>query len=284
MPPEARITPAAGQAGGVPYSRAMVDLTEELRKPPRVNRTVMAIGTVICAFVATVVGLIFGAWAVFQPYPQPTVGPVSLYVVAAAGFCLAAGHKIGLRNSIMKRGYSDPGWITPGILVVLAAGCMGIWMASLAAMTHTPEASATHSVTTGIASQPQQVPLTPDQQRVVAGSCVNKVAACVNVSLQLAEHAKASYGIEKEFCLGYQHSQDPASKDAFAQCSLALWAPKGAKSMHQRDAQTLCQLADAYAAQIPVDQRARKGSQCDATLLKFVASSPTSTSGDPVGS
>jgi hypothetical protein len=149
----------------VPYSPAMVELTEELRKPPRVNRIVMAIGTMICAFVATTVGLIFGAWAVLQPYPEPTIGPVSIYVVAAAGFCLAAGRAIGLRHSIMKRGYSDPGWITPGILVVLAAGCMGIWMASLAATGHTPKASVQHSVAPAVAPSP---PLTSEQNQVVS--------------------------------------------------------------------------------------------------------------------
>jgi hypothetical protein len=278
-----RVTPAAGQAGGVPYSRAMVDLTEELRKPPRVNGTIMAIGTVICAFVAVVVGLIFGAWAVLQPYPQPTVGPVSLYVVAAAGFCLAAGHKIGLRNSIMKRGYSDPGWITPGILVVLAAGCMGIWMASLAATTHTPEASATNSVATGIASQPQQAPLTPEQQQVIAGSCGSNYQSCVNVSLGLAQDFKDSYVVEKKFCLSFQNGQDPVSRAAFAKCSPALWAQGGAKSIYQRDIKIECQRADAYAAQILPDQRRKPGSQCDPALFQFSSSSPTSSSGDPVG-
>jgi hypothetical protein len=250
----------------------MVDLTEELRKPPKVNGIVMAIGTGLCAVVATVVGLIFGAWAVLQPYPEPTVGPMSLYVVAAAGFCLAAGRKIGLRTSIMKRGYSDPGWITPIILVVLAAGCMGIWMASLAATGHTPEASAKNSVATGVTLQP---PLTPAQQKVVSSSCASgDYRQCALEDVSKANDRIGDYRLIKLLCQGY--------KDV-PKCSRAIWSTLGSKYIAQRNARSDCQNADADAAQIPGADPKDPTLHCSPEMMAFLASSPTTPTGEPGG-
>jgi hypothetical protein len=255
----------------------MVDLTEELRKPPRVNRTVMAVGTVICAFVAIIVGLIFGAWTIFQPYPQPSIGPVSLYVVAAFGCCLAAGRAIGLRQSIMKRGYSDPGWITPGVLVVLAAGCMAIWMASLAATGHIPEASVKHSVAPAVALPPVNA-----KQQVVSVPCLNgDYRQCAVEMRDLANDQVTHYGNDKFFCNSFRTGLD-ANPRAYARCSKKLWGPNGSKALYQRDAATACEAAAANAAQLPGDA-SNSRYRCEQSVLDFARSGDHTAASDPPG-
>jgi hypothetical protein len=259
----------------------MVDLDEELRKPPRVNRPVMAVATVLCAVVAIVVGLIFGAWAVLQPYPEPTAGPVSLYVVAAGGFCLAAGRKVGLRSSIMKRGYSDPGWITPGILVVLAAGCMGIWMASLAATGHIPEASVTSSRARGAIPQSQFTPAQQQNLGVFCGTGANiNYVACASLATSWAANSIRQYEVLSATCQGYQGLSDPTAQAKLSDCQKQIWGSSiDVKDTSKANVRGACELAQSAAAAAGRSDDPRI--QCTPRTWRFVNSPSTSRAGDP---
>jgi len=245
--------------------------------PARINA--MWIGAVVCAFVAGLIGVSYGAWAIFQPFPQTNIGPVSAYVIGAAVLCLVAGWQIGKRALMIEKGYGDPGWTVPVILVALAAGCMGIWSASLAASVHTPEASASRSVATGGASQP---PLTHEQADIISKSCGGgQYRSCAAEASREANASLGQYKVAKKLCLGYQSISDPAARTIFSRCQREIWNAQGTKMTVQQNVQSACDRAVAYADQLPTDQRST--SVCDQTALAFVNTRPTTWVDDPAG-
>ncbi len=106
----------------------------------RATHTVVA--TIVVAFIAAVVGIGYGAWLIFQPYPQFAVGSVSVYLVGAAVFAIAAGWWAGRRVFIIDGGYGDPGRAMVVLFAALSISSVAVWSASAAATSHVPDASA----------------------------------------------------------------------------------------------------------------------------------------------
>jgi len=197
---------------------------------------------------------------------------------------LAAGRKVALRTSIMKRGYSDPGWITPGILVVLAAGCIGIWMAALTATSHTPEASVKQAVTAAVTPQRQQPQPSPTQQQNLDTFCgseptVNYVA-CSSLAMSWASNTITEFDATVKLCLGYQDLPGPAAQAKLNACRVHIWGGSvPLKSIYQANVSGPCDLALAAVAKLPEDQR--NDLQCSDRMWLFAHSSPRSRVGDP---
>jgi hypothetical protein len=253
--------------------------------PARINA--MWIGTVICAIVAGLVGVLYGAWAIFQPFPQTNIGPVSAYVIGAVVLCLVAGWQIGKRALMVEKGYGDPGWTVPVILVALAAGCMGIWSASLAASVHTPEASANRPVQAPVPSQaaPLAPLLSPEQADIISKSCGGgQYRSCASEASREATLSLGQYKVAKELCLGYQGMSGQTAQTAFSRCRREIWNVQGIKTTFQQNIQSACDRAAAYVDKMPVDQRAdAELLRCDAIAPAFINTRPTTWENEPAG-
>lgn len=242
----------------------------------------MWIGALLSAFVAVFVGLLCGAWAILQPYPGTAIGWISVYVLGAGVLCLVSGWQIGKRALMIERGYGDPGWTVPVILVALAAGCMGVWSASLTASGHIPEAWLKSSPTTAVAPPP---PLTSEQKQTISDSCAGgNYHQCVLADLSEANDHVGDYRAMKDFCNSFRAGQDSVSQAAFARCSKNIWAPHGRKSVIQANILNDCHRAEANAAHLPEGMRADPRFLCEPSMYEFARSPSTSTQGEPVGS
>jgi hypothetical protein len=253
--------------------------------PARINA--MWIGTVICAIVAGLVGVLYGAWAIFQPFPQTNIGPVSAYVIGAVVLCLVAGWQIGKRALMVEKGYGDPGWTVPVILVALAVGSMGIWSASLSASVHTPEASISRLVQTPAPSQaaPLAPSLSQEQTDIISKSCGGgQYRSCASEASRDATLSLGQYKVAKELCLGYQGMSDQTAQTAFSRCRREIWNVQGIKMTFQQNIQSACDRAAAYVAKMPVDQQAdAELLRCDAIALAFINTQPATWENEPPG-
>lgn len=253
--------------------------------PTRVNA--IWIGALVSAFVAAFLGLLYGAWAIFQPFPQTKMGPVSVYIIGFIVLCLLAGWQISKRALMIEKDFGDPGLTTPVILVALAAGCMGIWSASLVASVHTPEASARGSVQASVPGQAGTQPpsLDHEQADIISKSCGGgQYQACANEASREATASLGQYKLVKQLCRGYYGIQDQTVKESFNACQQQIWNPQGTKLTFQQNIQSACDRADVYVDQLPTNQRSHAGlSRCDAVALTFLKTQPTTWLDDPPG-
>jgi hypothetical protein len=235
---------------------------DDLWTPTRVNA--IWIGVVICAFVAALVGISYGAWAIFQPFPQTEIGPVSAYVIGAGVLCLVAGWQIGKRALMIEKGYGDPGWTVPVILVALAAGCMGIWSASLAASVHTPEASAKKSANAEGAPPSSQV--NEQVENYCAGTAAGNLAACAALRQDDSNALYGAYMDSQRNCEdkhGYAVESPKAGQD-YSACQLRLYGDGSVGGIKARDQAVVkrnCEIKYALVQQ-----------GCGELLLRFVNS------------
>jgi len=131
---------------------------------------------VVMAFFAFPIGLVYGAWTIFQPAREPVVGPVSAYVVAGLLLCIGAGWRAVHRQRERSRNRSVLGSWTTCLLAALAAGSFGVWGANLTATVHTPAASVHQAAAVGTgdtAAPTSAVPVssqTPPSLHVIPGS------------------------------------------------------------------------------------------------------------------
>jgi hypothetical protein len=154
---------------------------------------------------------------------------------------------------------------------------MAIWMASLAATGHIPEASVKHSVAPAVALPPVNA-----KQQVVSVPCLNgDYRQCAVEMRDLANDQVTHYGNDKFFCNSFRTGLD-ANPRAYARCSKKLWGPNGSKALYQRDAATACEAAAANAAQLPGDA-SNSRYRCEQSVLDFARSGDHTAASDPPG-